>query len=704
MTSGTLGLNTNNTALTVNGATTIAGTLTAGTGALDFNGNVGGGGTLTASSGTSSFAGNLAVTTFGANGGTAVFDGGAGQSVNAYTFQNLTVNKAGILTTAAGTVTVNAALQVTAGTLGLNTNNTALTVNGATTIAGTLTAGTGALDFNGNVGGGGTLTASSGTSSFAGNLTVTTFGANGGTAVFDGGAGQSVNAYTFQNLTVNKAAGTLTTAAGTVTVNAALQVTAGTLGLNTNNTALTVNGATTIAGTLTAGTGALDFNGNVGGGGTLTASSGTSSFAGNLTVTTFGANGGTAVFDGGAGQSVNAYTFQNLTVNKAAGTLTTAAGTVTVNAALQVTAGTLGLNTNNTALTVNGATTIAGTLTAGTGALDFNGNVGGGGTLTASSGTSSFAGNLTVTTFGANGGTAVFDGGAGQSVNAYTFQNLTVNKAAGTLTTAAGTVTVNAALQVTAGTLGLNTNNTALTVNGATTIAGTLTAGTGALDFNGNVGGGGTLTASSGTSSFAGNLTVTTFGANGGTAVFDGGAGQSVNAYTFQNLTVNKAAGTLTTAAGTVTVNAALQVTAGTLGLNTNNTALTVNGATTIAGTLTAGTGALDFNGNVGGGGTLTASSGTSSFAGNLTVTTFGANGGTAVFDGGAGQSVNAYTFQNLTVNKAADPDYGGRDGDRQRGAAGDGGNAWLEHEQHGVDGERCDYDSGNADRGDGSS
>ncbi len=86
--------------------------VTVGWRTLTVNGNLGGGGALTVSSGTANVTGNLTVGTLTAGTGTVNLTGAAAATVNAYTFNNLAINKTGAVTIA-GPSTVNGALTVT---------------------------------------------------------------------------------------------------------------------------------------------------------------------------------------------------------------------------------------------------------------------------------------------------------------------------------------------------------------------------------------------------------------------------------------------------------------------------------------------------------------------------------------------------------------------------------------------------------------
>ncbi len=126
-------LDTNGHDLAVGGNVAVAGALTGSAGAIDIDGNVTGAGSFTESSATTAIGGNLTVTTFNLNGtaGTVTFDNTPGSTVNAYTFTNVTV---AANTSLGGVWTVNDTLTVSAGTLDMNGNaigTVDVAVNGA---------------------------------------------------------------------------------------------------------------------------------------------------------------------------------------------------------------------------------------------------------------------------------------------------------------------------------------------------------------------------------------------------------------------------------------------------------------------------------------------------------------------------------------------------------------------------------------------
>ncbi|MCX6141598.1 MAG: hypothetical protein NTZ35_00110, partial [Ignavibacteriales bacterium] len=203
----------------------------------------------------------------------------------------LTVGVAGF----AGDITLNnvGAITATTGTISLTIGGS-LTINSGGSVTFT---GAGAININGNwTNNGGTFTPGTSTVTFNNNTTAQTIG---GTAA----------SQTFNNLTINKAAGILLSVGGSTTSLTVNNLTE-TLGNFTAPATFNVNGNVTLtAGTFTAGT---DVN-----------------VAGNwsrATAAVFTPGTGTVTFNGGAAQTLNGtsatQTFNNFTVSKGGGTLT----------------------------------------------------------------------------------------------------------------------------------------------------------------------------------------------------------------------------------------------------------------------------------------------------------------------------------------------------------------------------------------------
>ena len=299
------------------------------------------------------------------------------------TYNNLEANSAGTVNLGANTI-CNGYVNVISGTLHtvaasnfnlsvgttftiatgatFRSNNSVITCNGNFTLNGTYTTGTGNITFKGNFVNNGTYTVGTGTSIFGGTSTISgtvspcpfnnvqvnsgstlTLPAaitvasnwvnNGGTVVpgtglvtFNSAAGQTIGgtaaAQTFNNITVNKAGGTLSFTGSTTTLNA-------------NNLTLTAGGFTACAN--------INLTGN---------------FA--YTAGTFTHSSGKITFNGTGAQSLPgaAVIFNNIEVNKASGTLTQNAN-CTINGTLNMTAGTY--NVGNFTITPGAASTLSAT-------------------------------------------------------------------------------------------------------------------------------------------------------------------------------------------------------------------------------------------------------------------------------------------------------------------------------------------------------
>lgn len=234
------------------------------------------------------------------------FNGTALQTIPTFPYFNLTLNNAAGANLG-GNVTVNGALNLTSGNLGIGTNTLTLN-NGSLATGGTFSsAATGTVNYNqgtngqsilngnyGNltfsnfnkslptafVGVSGTFTPGSGTPSVVGNV-----------IVFNGTAAQSIPVFPYAGLALNNAAGA--TLAGNTTVTESLTLTAGILTTGAGNTLTVGTGATTAR---TSGYVTGNLRKNYGGTGTFIFMVGTASGyapvdtnvtagSGNLTVT-----------------------------------------------------------------------------------------------------------------------------------------------------------------------------------------------------------------------------------------------------------------------------------------------------------------------------------------------------------------------------------------------------------------------------------
>ena len=496
--------------ITITGSITFSGTtaqarfISTGASTLDIGGNFGSGGTLTTSST-----------------GTINFNGGAAQTIGAYTtYNNITINNTSGGVSFLGTTTIGGTLTVNIGTLTFGAVTTVVT--GPTNITDTIT-----------------ISSTTGTKTFTGLVTIDPGGVWNNTAneavTFRGGI--THNGATF---TAGTGVQTFNTNGQSIDGTAAISIPSVTVtGVTlTNNTTLTVGTALSGTGGLTQGSGATLNIGGTSGITTLIATVNPNTV--NYTSTT-------------GAQTVKGTTYHHLTVDKS-GQTATLGGTTTVNGDLTVTAGML--NTGANTLTANGTTDITGTLgiTSATGTKTFIGlvttNPGGVWNNTANEAVT-FRGGITHsgTTFTAGTGVHTFDTNS-QAIGGPTAISIP-------------------SITVTGVTL---TNNTTLTVGTALSGTGGLTQGSSATLNIGGTSGITTLTATANPNTV--NYTSTT-------------AAQTVRGTTYHHLTIDKS-GQTATLGGVTTVNGDLTITAGTLNTSGSNFALTLNGNFTNNATFTA--------------------------------------------------------------------------------------------------------------------
>lgn len=313
-----------NVDLTDGGTTTINAALNAGVGNVTLAGAVDGNGLLTATTLNLNGAGNVGsgAARLNTSVGSIILGKAGGNSfISEANAVNLSGTTGGgnVDLLAAGTTTINAALNAGPGTV---------TLAGAVDGNGLLTAGTLNLNGNGNVGALGSRL-----NTAAGSIVLTKTGGN-----------TFVNELDLVNLSGTTGGGNVDfVAGGTTTINAALNAAAGTV---------TLAGAVDGTGVLTAGTLNLNGAGNVGSGGSRL----------NTTVGSIvlGKTGGNSFF--------NESDAVNLSGTTGGGNVDlAAAGVTTINAALNAAAGTV---------TLAGAVGGNGLITAGTLGLNGNGNVG----------------------------------------------------------------------------------------------------------------------------------------------------------------------------------------------------------------------------------------------------------------------------------------------------------------------------------------
>ncbi|SDF68010.1 hypothetical protein [Chitinophaga filiformis] len=413
---------------------------------------------------------------------------------------------------------------------------------------------------------------------------------------------------------------TINTGSQTLTVNGDLVLSDGTSGhvINLNAGA----GTLTVAGSLTESGGA---NVTFTGAGTLNIGSNYSYTSG-----TFTAGSCTIVYNGASTQTVAGLAYNHLQVNKTAGAASMSSA-ATVAGDLTVTAGTLSLNA---------AMTVSGNVNISSGAIINSDAV----TLTAGGNWSNSG------TFNASGGTVTLNGSGAQSISATTFNNLVIDKTAGTATLS-GNCPVNGNLTITNGTLDLSTFSASrsatggiLTIsNSATLLAGgannfpsgfstyTLSS-TSTVNYNGAVAqtvagvSYGHLTCSNGsTKTLAATCTV-----NGDLTI---GSGATFNGSTFTiNLYGNWVnSGTFTPASSTITLNGTSKTITGTTTFNrmtvygsyaVSGSDITYNGLLTIAtgGSYDGGSGNATVNGDLTNNGSLI-SNGVTTFTGTAVQT-----------------------------------------------------------------------------------
>jgi hypothetical protein len=493
-----------------------------------------------------------------------------------------------------------------------------------------ITISTGTVNVTGNITSAGT--ASRITFSGAGTLnaggtfmsgTTGTFTASTGTINYNASGAQTVSNYTYYNLALSGSGTKTLPALTTIGGNLTLSGTA----VATTASALTVTGNLIIGAGTTLSTGAtntwtLTVTGTTSVSGSLyLANTGNKTFTGNVTVNSpdgYWNETGIAAINYGGG-------LQN------DGTLITNSGTHTFSGAARILSGTSTTSIANVAVT--GTWTNNGTLTVGT-AL-----TGAGGLTNGTNSVLNIGGTSTITTLTATAtGNTVNYSGAAQTVKSTPYYNLTFSgsgaktlpastaiannltlNGAATATTA-GVLSVGGNLDVGAGTIFATgaTNSWTLVVTGTTTVSGTLT-----LDNTGDKTFSGDVTISSGTPAGVWNETGIAAINYGGNLLNDGtytvitgvhtftGSGKSIggnNAVAIPNLTIS----------GTIT----------------NNGILTVSTALAGTGELINGT-----NGELNIGGTSA-----------INTLTADAVGNTVNYEG-AGQSVNALNYDNLTLS-----------------------------------------------------
>ncbi|MBI4398003.1 MAG: hypothetical protein HY586_02635, partial [Candidatus Omnitrophica bacterium] len=662
--------------------------------------------------------------------GTGLVTLNSGGTDSASDFYNLALGKIGAnsVTLTGNDLVVNGTLSVPAGTV--TTNDLDITAAAFTVSGGTFEGSAGSLTVNGAVTlSSGLCVAPSGTFSVLGNWSNTgaSFNSGGGTVTFVSPGTQTINSggisstKDFDNVTVSGSVlqvtstdleidGTLTInssstvdlngqslALGTLSNNGTLQLEGGEalvsiLTMDTNSGTVLYDGTGTytqlIAGdnyyNLTFnGTGSwtldalLDVNNNFTiTDGTVNANGLNMNVAGNWSnadVFTSGAN--TVTLDGTAAQTLvtggtgTGNDFNNLTMNKASGTLTLTTNALDVDGTLSIDGGTF--DSNGLAITAGNLAAIGGNFTGSAGSVDVNGTFTlSGGTFNAPSGTFTVSG-----TWFKDGGsfvsgsnnTVTFDGSGTQTLRsggtdgASDFSNIIIS-GGGTVQLSVNALEIGNTLTITSGTLNTNSLGVAtvnLTING-----GTLTGSSGALSVSNDVAiSSGTLTAPSGSFSVGGSWSKTggTFTSGNNTVTFSALGAETLNAggtdsgSDFFNLTI-LAVSSLQLTTNALAVTNTLTMSSGTF--NTNGLDVTTADLTISGGTFTGSSGALDVNDNVNlSGGTLTAPSGAFTVADDWVRTggTFTPGTGTVTFDNSLLTSTisGSTTFYNFTTTTA---------------------------------------------------
>ncbi|HLA69080.1 MAG TPA: hypothetical protein VJN65_05205, partial [Bacteroidota bacterium] len=664
---------------TVNGATSVSGTLTF----------------TTSAAGTKLFIGTVTVN-----------PGGTWSNVinEGFTLRGGIVNNGTFSGGTAGTYAFNTNSQTLAGSQPI-TFPAVVSITGAITVTNQtiVTVGT---NLTGSVAGSTWLNDVGSTLNVAGALLTTgtlNAVANPNTVNYNGtaAANQTIKGTTYHHLSVTRGASNLALINATTIVNGNLSVASGTLSLR--GTDVAINGVTDISGTLTLTTSAVGtktFVGavtiNIGGSWTNTINEGVT-LQGGLTHngTTFTAGTGIYTFDTNA-QAIGGSTaiaIPNITVTGVSltnnGTLTTTTSLAGTGEFINGTGSTLNINFTGTP----GITTLTASSAGNTVSYGFAGaqtiKVPTASTyrhLTlASSGAKTAGGALTVNGDLTLGGTATFNGGTSLT---HTFLgNWVVNTTAATpfaFTTAStvnfetpsipaqtslgGTTTATLAFN------NINVNNTSgFALNENITASGTVSVNGGATLIPGaanTVGGAGTLTGSgtvkvtrtTAIADFLNQYTITTKTLTNLTVDYDATAAQTVNALNYFNLTIQ---GVRTTASVTMETG-----TTGVSGVFNPSASFTSGGYIVTGNT-------VDFNGGgaqivpafnyndltLSNTGTKTFAAGTEGIAGVFTV------GGTAIADAtsnpttvdynGAGQTILAINYNHLTLSNSGIKTFG---------------------------------------------
>ena len=313
-----------------------------------------------------------------------VLDGTGAQTINPYTFNHFTVNKAGGTATLNGPITVNGDLAVTQGVL--DDGGYPISLNPGSTS--TVTIGSlGVLKL------GSAATATSFPSPYASTSL------NGGSAVvYQSGQAQSVDSnVSYSRLYLATLGGSVNHAISGASLTVSQELNIADNGVNQT--------------TLVIGTDAVDLNADLTGDGTVSMTSGSLNIGGNASASiSLSAGTGTVTYDGGGAQQVLGATYHHLAFNKGGGTASLS-GNATVNGTWNGTSsGTFDAGSNTVTLLGNFTNTM--TFLASNATFRLNG---------ASSQTWSDSNNTTIGTFEINNTSSV---SIGNSLTVTTALNL----------------------------------------------------------------------------------------------------------------------------------------------------------------------------------------------------------------------------------------------------------------------------------------
>ncbi|MEP7375153.1 MAG: hypothetical protein ABI675_17270 [Chitinophagaceae bacterium] len=365
----------------------------------------------------------------------------------------VTIGSGGSLTTSgniSGSWSAGIVHTINAGSQNLTVNGSLVLSDGTNGHAINLSAAAATIVINGSLtqSGGANISFSGSTSlNIKSDFTYTsgTFSAGTGTVTYNGTASQNIAAVTYNNLVINKATGIAVVNAA-LTASGNLSATSGELDLNAN---------ATIAGNIAISPGAILYGDGV-----------TINAGGNWSNTgTFNAGTGSVTLNGTGAQSISATTFNNLTINKSAGTATPN-GNIIVNNNLSVQSGTFDLSTYTSNRNAAG-----GQLTISNGATLIVG------------GANNFPQNFTTQTADATS-TVHYNGTVAQTVAGITYGNLVFSNGGATAKTLNASTTVNGDITINNGS-SLNASSYTMNLGGNWSNSGTFVPVTSTVVLNG---------------------------------------------------------------------------------------------------------------------------------------------------------------------------------------------------------------------------